>query len=183
MRILLTNDDGVCAPGLWAAADALCEVGEVFVAAPDKEQSGVGASLTLRAPVRVTSIPAEGPAQGRLRSDGNGRYPVAAYSVEGTPGDSCILGLERLVGAVDLVVSGINAGSNLGWDVMMSGTVGGRAARPREGLSHHRHIGGSHCEPPFRLRRPFASGDGAAAGCPAFEPELLFERQRPQHAP
>ena len=125
MKILLTNDDGVCAPGLWAAADALCEVGEVFVAAPDKEQSGVGASLTLRAPVRVTSIPAQGPAQGRLRGDGNGRYPVAAYSVEGTPGDSCILGLERLVGAVDLVVSGINAGSNLGWDVMMSGTVGG----------------------------------------------------------
>lgn len=121
MKILLTNDDGVCAPGLWAAADALREVGEVFVAAPDKEQSGVGAALTLRSPVRVTSLPA----QGRLRGDGNGRYPVAAYSVEGTPGDSCILGLERLVGAVDLVVSGINAGSNLGWDVMMSGTVGG----------------------------------------------------------
>ena len=125
MKILLTNDDGVCAPGLWAAAEALREVGEVFVAAPDKEQSGVGAALTLRSPVRVTSMPAEGPAEGGLRGDGNGRYPVTAYSVEGTPGDSCILGLERLVGAVDLVVSGINAGSNLGWDVMMSGTVGG----------------------------------------------------------
>lgn len=117
----MTNDDGVCAPGLWAAAEALCDVGEVFIAAPAKEQSGVGAALTLRSPVRVSSFPLEG----RLKGDGNSRYPVAAYSVEGTPGDSCILGLEKLAGAVDLVVSGINAGSNLGWDVMMSGTVGG----------------------------------------------------------
>ena len=121
MRILLTNDDGVCAPGLWAAAEALREVGEVFIAAPAKEQSGVGAALTLRSPVRVTSLPLDG----RLTGGGNGRYPVNAYSVEGTPGDCCIVGLEKLVGAVDLVVSGINSGSNLGWDVMMSGTVGG----------------------------------------------------------
>ncbi len=116
MKILLTNDDGVFAPGLWAAAESLCEVGEVFVAAPAKEQSGVGAALTLRSPIRVTEVPLEG--------QGNSRYAAAAYSVEGTPGDSCIIGLEKLVGAVDLVVSGINAGSNLGWDVMMSGTVG-----------------------------------------------------------
>ena len=121
MKILLTNDDGVCAPGLWAAAEALCEVGEVFIAAPAKEQSGVGAALTLRSPVRVASLPLEG----RLTGDENGRHPAAAYSVEGTPGDSCIIGLEKLAGPVDLVVSGINAGSNLGWDVMMSGTVGG----------------------------------------------------------
>ena len=129
MKILLTNDDGVSAPGLWAAAEALSEVGEVFIAAPAKEESGVGAALTLRSPVRVTSVraetPAKGSAEGGSGGDGIGRHPVTAYSVEGTPGDSCILGLERLVGAVDLVVSGINAGSNLGWDVMMSGTVGG----------------------------------------------------------
>ena len=49
---------------------------------------------------------------------------MTAYSVEGTPGDSCIMALEHLVGAVDLVVSGINSGSNLGWDVLVSGTVG-----------------------------------------------------------
>lgn len=120
MKILLTNDDGVCAPGLWAAAAALGEVGEVFVSAPSKEQSGVGAALTLRSPIRVTALSLEG----RLTGDGNGPHAAAAYSVEGTPGDSCIIGLEKLVGAVDLVVSGINAGSNLGWDVMMSGTVG-----------------------------------------------------------
>ncbi|CAI8001401.1 5'-nucleotidase SurE [Geodia barretti] len=111
MKILLTNDDGIHAPGLWAAAQALSQVGEVFVVAPDREQSGVGASLTLHAPVKARSL-----AEVRNR--------VTAFSVEGTPGDSCILGLEKLVGSVDLVVSGINSGSNLGWDVMVSGTVG-----------------------------------------------------------
>lgn len=120
MKILLTNDDGVRAPGLWAAANALRQVGEVFVVAPDKEQSGVGASLTLRAGLRVTPEPVDS----RLVGDSNGFYSVTAYSVEGTPGDSCVLALESVVGAVDLVVSGINSGSNLGWDVLVSGTVG-----------------------------------------------------------
>ena len=120
MKILLTNDDGIDAPGLWAAANALRQTGEVFVVAPHKEQSGVGAALTLRSPVRVTAAAVEP----RLSGDGNGLHPVTAYSVEGTPGDSCILALERLVGRVDLVVSGINAGSNLGWDVLVSGTIG-----------------------------------------------------------
>ena len=120
MKILLTNDDGIEAPGLWAAARALRIAGEVFVVAPNREQSGVGASLTLHSPVRVNAVPLDP----SLSGDGSAPYPVTAYSVEGTPGDSCILGLESLVGAVDLVVSGINAGSNLGWDVMVSGTVG-----------------------------------------------------------
>ena len=120
MKILLTNDDGIGAPGLWAAANALRQTGEVFVVAPNREQSGVGAALTLHSGLRVNAEPVEP----RLTVDGNGLYPVTAYSVEGTPGDSCILALEHLVGRVDLVVSGINAGSNLGWDVMVSGTVG-----------------------------------------------------------
>ena len=134
LKILLTNDDGIHAPGLWAAAQALAQVGELFVVAPDREQSGVGASLTLHAPVKARSL--EIPAAGRLSAAANEeaasndeqqaevRHPVTAFSVEGTPGDSCILGLEKLVGAVDLVVSGINSGSNLGSDVMVSGTVG-----------------------------------------------------------
>jgi 5'-nucleotidase len=135
LKILLTNDDGIHAPGLWAAAQALAQVGELFVVAPDREQSGVGASLTLHAPVKARAL--EIPALGRLSAAANEeaaaagaqqasepRHPVTAFSVEGTPGDSCILGLEKLVGAVDLVVSGINSGSNLGSDVMVSGTVG-----------------------------------------------------------
>ncbi len=134
LKILLTNDDGIHAPGLWAAAQALSQVGEVCVVAPDREQSGVGASLTLHAPVVARSL--EIPALERLSAAANEeaaspdepqaeiRHRVTAFSVEGTPGDSCILALEKLVGSVDLVVSGINRGSNLGWDVMVSGTVG-----------------------------------------------------------
>ena len=57
MKILLTNDDGIHAPGLWAAAKALNEVGEVYVVVPDREQSGTGAALTLHHPVRARTVP------------------------------------------------------------------------------------------------------------------------------
>ncbi len=123
MKILLINDDGIYAPGLWAAAKALRSVGELFVVAPDREQSGVGASLTLHAPLRVRTMPVNT----LLDDDGESPSPfeVTAYAAEGTPGDCAILALEKLVGRVDLVVSGINSGSNLGWDTIVSGTVGG----------------------------------------------------------
>jgi 5'-nucleotidase len=120
LKILLTNDDGIEAPGLWAAALALRDLGEVFVVAPDKEQSGVGTSITLRSPICVCSIDTEH----YLTNGEINANQVTAHIVKGTPGDSCILGLERIAGEVDLVVSGINAGSNLGWDIAVSGTVG-----------------------------------------------------------
>lgn len=143
MKILLTNDDGIYATGLWAAARSLAGVGEVAVVAPDREQSGVGASLTLHAPLFVHPAPAEQ----YLRQFAPGGdtpprsadavppapaaappelpNPIRAWAVQGTPADSCILALEQLVTPKpDLVVSGINRGSNLGWDVMVSGTVG-----------------------------------------------------------
>ena len=111
MRILLTNDDGLHAPGLWYAADALKDLGEVIVAAPDREQSGIGMAVTLHHPIRVTEIPPYIPG-------------IAAYAVEGTPSDAVILALGSLIeGDVDLVVSGINQGANLGRDVLISGTV------------------------------------------------------------
>lgn len=113
MKILVTNDDGISSPGLWAAVEALSPLGELFVVAPDREQSGVGASLTLHMPVRAEKITPP------VSGDG-----VQAFSVEGTPGDCCVLALEHLVGEVDLVVSGINKGSNLASDVILSGTVG-----------------------------------------------------------
>ena len=115
MKILVTNDDGIYAPGLWAAVEALKGCGEIFVVAPDREQSGVGTSLTLHAPIRACEIPSQ---------VHGSSYDIKAYSVEGTPADSCVLALERLVGPVDLVVAGINQGSNLGMDVLISGTVG-----------------------------------------------------------
>ena len=141
MKILVINDDGIKSAGLWAAVRALRRVGEVFVVAPAKEQSGVGASLTLHSPVKVTPWTPDDEFQDTLTptlSQGereNKLYPVKAYSAEGTPGDCCILALETLVGAVDLVVSGINSGSNCGWDVMVSGTVGGAVQGFNRGYS------------------------------------------------
>ena len=120
MKILLTNDDGIDAPGLWAAVRSLRQVGEVCVVAPLHQQSGVGAALTLHAPVEVRKESIDS----KLAGDGPGLFDVVAYSVDGTPADSCVVALEKVVGKVELVVSGINAGSNTGWDVIVSGTVG-----------------------------------------------------------
>lgn len=111
MKILVTNDDGINAPGLWALVAELTSVGEVTLFAPDREQSGVGTAITLHGPVRIAEI--RSPIPG-----------VKAHSVEGTPADSVILGLE-MVKDVSVVVSGINRGANMGDDVLLSGTVGG----------------------------------------------------------
>lgn len=112
MRILVTNDDGILAPGLWALAEALHPLGEVMVVAPDREQSGVGTSVTLIEPIRLSPMP------GLIRG-------MQGYAVEGTPADCVILGLGPLATEpIDLVVSGVNKGANLGDDVLISGTVG-----------------------------------------------------------
>ena len=143
MKFLLTNDDGIHATGLWAAARSLAEVGEVVVVAPDREQSGVGASMTLHSPLFVHQVPAEqyltqfAPGDDTPPRSADAVYvpasdapsppstPINAWAVQGTPADACILALEQLVTPKpDLVVSGINRGSNLGWDVIVSGTVG-----------------------------------------------------------
>ncbi|MBI4201771.1 MAG: 5'/3'-nucleotidase SurE [Chloroflexi bacterium] len=111
MKILITNDDGIYAPGLWSAVEALEALAEVVVVAPDREQSGVGGSVTLNTPVRAKEIVPK--VQG-----------TQTWAVEGTPADSVILALECLVQDVDLVVAGINMGANLGEDILISGTVG-----------------------------------------------------------
>jgi 5'-nucleotidase len=112
LKILISNDDGVYANGLWALVKELREIATVTVVAPDRDQSGAGTSVTLRHPLRMTEI--EAPLDG-----------VAAYSVEGSPADSVILALKLVLkDGVDLVVSGINEGPNLGDDVFISGTVG-----------------------------------------------------------
>jgi 5'-nucleotidase len=112
LKILVSNDDGVHADGLWALVKELREIATVTVVAPDRDQSGAGTSVTLRHPLRITEI--KSPLDG-----------VAAYSVEGTPADSVILALKLVLkGGVDLLVSGINEGPNLGDDVFISGTVG-----------------------------------------------------------
>lgn len=112
MKILVTNDDGFYARGLWLLARELSKVGEVVIVAPDREQSAVSSSMTLHHPLRVRKV--RSPLEG-----------VPSYSVEGTPSDCVILALGRLLTEkVDLVFSGINEGANLGDDVLLSGTVG-----------------------------------------------------------
>lgn len=112
MKILVSNDDGIHAAGLWALAKELREVGAVTIVAPDRDQSGVGTSVTLHHPLRLSVV-------NSLVEE------VTAYSVEGTPADSVILAIRlALKEAPDLVVAGINEGPNLGDDVFISGTVG-----------------------------------------------------------
>lgn len=112
MMILVTNDDGIHAPGLWTLAREMLALGRVTVVAPDREQSGMGASVSFHHPVRIVKV--------RPHVEG-----IETYSVEGTPADACILGLKVICNCQpDLVVSGINEGRNLGDDVFISGTVG-----------------------------------------------------------
>ncbi len=112
MKILVTNDDGIFTQGLWTLVKALKEIAQVIVVAPDREQSGIGTAVTLRQPLRVQRAEPLVP-------------EIETYSVEGTPADSVILALGKLAkNKIDLVVSGINHGLNLGDNVLISGTVG-----------------------------------------------------------
>lgn len=111
MRILLTNDDGVYAPGLRALRRELQKLGDVTVVAPAGEQSAVGHSITLLAPLLAQEV---------LDED---QRPLG-WAVEGRPADCVKLALLELLPAPpDLVVSGLNAGSNAGINVLYSGTV------------------------------------------------------------
>src|SRR5437764_1103410 len=111
MRILLTNDDGVYAPGLRALRKELQKLGEVTVVAPAGEQSAVGHSITLLTPLLVQEVLDE---ENRL----------VGWAVEGRPADCVKLALRELLPEPpDLVVSGLNAGSNAGINVLYSGTV------------------------------------------------------------
>jgi 5'-nucleotidase len=106
MRILLSNDDGYFAPGLAHLADALADLGEVVVVAPERDRSGASNSLTLDRPLAV-------------RRSANG-----FMFVNGTPTDCVHLAVTGLLEALpDLVVSGINLGANMGDDTIYSGTV------------------------------------------------------------
>ena len=106
MRFLLSNDDGVHAPGLLAMAEVLATLGEVTVVAPDIERSAFSSALTLDRPLRPQ------------------RLANGFIAVNGTPADCVHIALNGLLDFVpDVIVSGINAGANLGDDVIYSGTV------------------------------------------------------------
>jgi 5'-nucleotidase len=106
MKILVSNDDGYLATGINVLTDALSEIADVVVVAPDRNRSAASNSLTLHDPLRVTKV-------------GENRY-----TVNGTPSDCVHLALSGFLDEEpDLVVSGINHGANLGDDVIYSGTV------------------------------------------------------------
>jgi 5'-nucleotidase len=111
MNILVTNDDGIDSKGLWTLAKAMSQVGQVSIIAPDKERSGVGSCLSFRTDINIKQVPCPIPG-------------VCAYAIDGTPSDCVMLGISRLnQDKIDLVVSGINPGPNIGTDIHYSGTV------------------------------------------------------------
>ena len=110
--ILVSNDDGIEADGLWLLAEALLEVGDVIVAAPAFQQSGSGTAFTLHRELQSE--------RAHSRVEG-----IEAWQIDGTPTDAVVVGLRQHAARhVEMVVSGVNAGPNMGRDVLHSGTVG-----------------------------------------------------------
>ena len=107
MHILLSNDDGYQAPGLKALFESVEDHGEITIVAPNENKSGASSSLTLSKSITVNAC------------------GERCFAVDGTPVDCVHIGLNGLLDSEpDMVISGINAGSNLGDDVLYSGTVG-----------------------------------------------------------
>lgn len=111
MRILITNDDGIEARGIRILIETAKKFGEVLVVAPESQQSGVSMGITLHSPMRI--------------SEYDGYEGVRAWTVGGKPADCVKVAFDYLKLDVDVVLSGINDGPNLGTDVMYSGTVAG----------------------------------------------------------
>ncbi len=110
MRIILTNDDGIHAAGLWALHTALGAEHDLTVIAPDRERTAVSHAITLHSPLRATRLELNGHQHG--------------YAVNGTPADCVKLGIIEILGCrPDLVVAGINPGANVGVNINYSGTV------------------------------------------------------------
>jgi 5'-nucleotidase len=110
LKILVTNDDGIDSAGISALAEGLKEIADVVVVAPYDEQSAVGHGITMKIPLRV------------IKYYKNGSF--FGYAVEGTPADCVKMGIRNIIGeAPDLVISGINHGSNTAINIIYSGTV------------------------------------------------------------
>lgn len=111
-KILVTNDDGITAPGLKHLWEALVDIAELYVVAPASEQSAVGLGITIRDPIQIDTV--------------NWGQDAPVWKVTGTPADCVRLAISVILASPpDLIVSGINRGSNLGRNVLYSGTVGG----------------------------------------------------------
>lgn len=123
MRILVANDDGINSPGIFALAEALWEDGNLInIVAPQTERSGAGHSMTMFAPVEIFDAVLPG-----LKH-------IPSFAISGTPVDCVKLGAGTLFERPDLVMTGINTGTNLGCDIYGSGTVNAAAAAIEKGL-------------------------------------------------
>lgn len=145
MRILITNDDGVYSPGIAALAQVASRFGEVRIVAPDVEMSSASASITASRPLtyKRTHLPTAG---------------LDAYRVNGTPGDCVMLGT-TLWENVDLVLSGINLGTNLGNAIWHSGTLAGAkqaALLGLRGIALSAPVSDRE-EPNFEMLKPWAA--------------------------
>lgn len=125
LKIVLTNDDGIDAPGIRHLEDAVADLGDIFVVAPANEVSGWGHRVTTDSPLLVTD-----------RGD-------RRFSVEGTPADCTRIALTQIIPDADLILAGINSGANLGADVFTSGTLAAAReavlmGRPAIALSQYR---------------------------------------------
>jgi 5'-nucleotidase len=158
MRILVTNDDGITAPGLAVAEAIAAEIagpsGEVWVVAPDNERSGVSHCISYTKPMRLTPL-------GERR-----------FSVEGNPADCVILGIHHILSDIrpDLVLSGVNRGHNVAEDTAYSGTVGGAMEGALQGvraIALSQYYGKASAADPFEPARALgAAAVRKALSCP-----------------
>jgi 5'-nucleotidase len=118
--MLLTNDDGIRSSGLRFLMDVASEFGDVTAVAPDRDQSGVGQAISLTSPLRLF----------RTKSD------ERVYGLSGTPTDCVYIGLHHVMkdNPPDFILSGVNTGANLGWDIHYSGTAAGAREGVLQGL-------------------------------------------------
>ncbi len=110
MKILISNDDGIDSEGIYRLAEAMSEIGEIIIIAPKTEQSAAGHSITMKIPLRIQEV--------KVRNKFKG------YAINGTPADCVKIGITHILKELpDIVVSGINHGSNTAISIIYSGTV------------------------------------------------------------
>ena len=172
--ILVTNDDGIDAPGLIALVKAMKRLGDVVVVAPIREQSAVGHSITLRNDIHTKSHKYVGDLAG-----------IQAVAIDGTPVDCAKLALSSLLTRrPDLTVSGINKGSNMAVNVMYSGTVSAATETSLHGIDS---LAFSLVESPtgeydFSAAALYASGIGDESSAQPLATGYRLEHKRSRHS-
>ena len=126
MRILLSNDDGIEAKGIWALASVLSKDHEIIIAAPQKQQSGMSHALSIHRQVEFKAVGVDRIIELAQKHDLKLHNSIEAWAIDGTPTDCVKIYLEAMNTSTkpDVVISGINHGANLATDVVYSGTVG-----------------------------------------------------------